>query len=476
MEWQVGGRRRKTERQPSLSEWLHTNRFRAETVNQVFAGTTPQPLLAKLKRIRQEAAGPGGCLSRSQQRSHTALLRPGTAGDTPAVRGATGDSSGQANAVKALERKLADAIRRAETAEKRAPSSVIITEVDVGGTQAGGDSAGSQAAGQQQHPSGKAAWATKTCHLCGGADHLQAKCPLAADVRKAESWLVTLRGDMCDMEPERKEEAIRAGEARLQRLKEQAVAAKAKTVLPEQLMSQRRAALKSASEKLARAKSALETHETKLATLQAETERLRTTVAECSAQESSAQALLAEVLPVDPPTHQATDQQAAPDVREAGEQLMNLAASASQLGTAENLAKAYQRMVDADPDAEHIPLLAFGLREFGATLEMGLRALAGQLRQQDSGGTVGAAVLPPGAQAAVAPRRPTAAAPPGADGDGSRLPTRQPTKHPERASARDMAVAGALAQRSEERTQLRAAGGDDLEPGAPDGPQQGASA
>ena len=107
---------------------------------------------------------------------------------------------------------------------------------------------------------------------------------------------------------------------------------------------------------------------------------------------------------------------------------------------------------------------------------MGLRALAGQLRQQDTGGTVGAAVLPPGAHAVVAPRKPTAATPAGADDDGSRLPTRQATKQPERASTLDMAVAGALAQRSEERAHLRATGGGDIEPGAPAGPQLGASA
>ena len=47
---------RKKEMLQSLSEWLDENSFRDETVTNGFAGRCSSPLLAKLKRIRNEAA------------------------------------------------------------------------------------------------------------------------------------------------------------------------------------------------------------------------------------------------------------------------------------------------------------------------------------------------------------------------------------------------------------------------------------
>lgn len=65
------------EKPKSLSEWLRQSEFLANSINKDFAGTRPKQFLEKLRRIRKEASGPGGLMSRGHRRVHAALLVPG---------------------------------------------------------------------------------------------------------------------------------------------------------------------------------------------------------------------------------------------------------------------------------------------------------------------------------------------------------------------------------------------------------------
>ena len=100
----------------SLSEWLHTNGYAKDLVNQVFAGSCPAPALAKLKRARRDARGPEGNLSRSQR---TAIHGSGDAAPAGTHGGRKVDSKSDAK-LRDMERKLKAAEARASAAEQRA--------------------------------------------------------------------------------------------------------------------------------------------------------------------------------------------------------------------------------------------------------------------------------------------------------------------------------------------------------------------
>ncbi len=215
----------------------------------------------------------------------------------------------------------------------------------------------------------------KTCHICGSREHLKAQCPSAQEIRRVEMWIETLQGEHCLLPTELKESSLREANERLTGLKAEAAASKERAVLPEHLISTRRAEVKKHSEALSTARLQLEQHEKLVEDVRVEGERLHGVVQEEAeafraaetALEAALEAALAKPQATEAPAPASTPAIPSPALSAQGAEALNtLAAQLAGLASPANISNAeadYQTVVAEANDTGRDPptLLAFVL-------------------------------------------------------------------------------------------------------------------
>ncbi len=463
----------KKERKPSLSAWLREQGFLDEVTDAVQRGKLLQVDIDRLARLRKQARGDGGKLSRVQCRSLQPAQVKFRGGKllNLVIDGALGGASkgGQqkvqfADAQKAEDKELASLKR--EIGELRALL---------------GQQPGSQTSPEQPErvstplPAGSK-W--KTCHVCGSREHLQAACPGAQEIRRVQAWMDVLQGESCLLPLEVRAQQMQEATARLERAKADAAEAKERSVLPEQLLISKRAEVKKRGDALAAARRKQEEHEDLLAQLQEEGEELRAAVAEAAEAFKQAEAALeaAErrvVRTIQPETkaadlEMAAESTPAPALSSEGaaalEGLVMQIADLAKPATIQDAENRHQEAVAAAELAGQAPpsILEFVLKtlsqEGGRKLELIRFDISKAVREpSDAAGASASprpAAEPVRTRAAAIMTRPERPRDEGGLGDNQRLPQRVLKPLP-RECARDNVEAMAAARRAVARERLR---------------------
>ncbi len=470
----------------SLSAWLQAQGFSGEVTTAVQQGQLDKAEVERLKQLRASARGATGeALSKAQKRDiqpPKVLVRKGKlvnfmgvlpVGDGKSVKKAGGQNGGAE--MVALRKEVAElkALLR-QSAAPAANASQLDADMAMGNSA---PLPGPALAGKPR---------TRACHVCGSLEHLKAECPCSLEMRKQERWIEMLNGDECLLSAELRDAQLAEAQAKLEALRAQAAEAKDRAILPEHLVSTRRAELKKQSEALAAARKKLEEHEAVMRDLQEEVEELGKTVAaeaqafrqaESALEEAqrrfaqSVQSVQAELVPAVStpgaapamvPSALPTQPPPAPALSLLGTEAMNgLLAQLEQLASAASIKAAeeeYVQLLQAAPAAgeEHPTLLKFVLQRLSqqgtAKLNVVRFDISKEVREVVSDGSGAVAAVP---VVATRPSRPLVQITDLAD--GARLPQRQAAKELPQSAVTAGAAKTAEAHRREARAQLHAA-------------------
>ena len=436
MAWQTAQSGRKR----SLSAWLRAQGFAEEAASAVQRSKLDSGDVARLKQLQASARGSGDMLSRVQLRdvkpetvqivggklanSSRAALSPGklTGGKVASVSVCNSEVAGLRKQIEELTARLESAVSPPKVATPAAP-----------------------------WKDAKGVSPPKACHACGATDHLRAACPLVLDLQRCEAWLEILQGETCLLPKDTLDEQVREAIAKQDALKAKLAAAKEKTVLPEHVLSERRAEAKKRAAALANARAKLEANELRVRQLQAEGADLQKEVDAQTAAFREAELALEEaqqkvVASIDPP-------RIAPRLSAQGTNAVAaLTAHLANLASPENISRAEEEHRSTVAAAEANGSTAPSLLEFV------LQRLSCEGSKQLDIVQFDLAAAPVPTAAAVEAASPPAVSPSGVMQDeGGRLPARLPPKALPTGAAKAQAMAFAEIQRQEVREKFHAA-------------------
>ena len=459
-------------RKPSLNQWLREQGFVDEVVDAVQKSRLASADIDRLKQLRKQARGQDGKLSHAQQRS---LKASGVRFKDGKLLHLTIDSSpggaltGDQVRAKGRQQKGGDSAQVASLQKQVAELTALVKK-----GMSSMDEPMGLAETARHAPDSTVARTTKgkACHVCGSKGHLKADCPQAQVICKLEQWLDVLTGGACLLPSELKDQQVQEVKGRLEALRAETAQAKEQAILPEHLVSTRRAEAKRRYEALAAARQSLEQHESLMAEMQAEEERLRQAVAaeamaykQAEAALESAQRRMAETAgPQRESVAAPREEPAAPRPPALSQQgaaalelLRSQLAGLGSVNTVQDAEAAHQRAIQEATTAGQAPpsALAFVLDMLGKRgleqLELVRFDIAKQTIEEVPAATapsVPAAERP--TAVVVATERPRRE---GGLGDNPRLPQRDLVKE---LPPRGVVEAAALARRVEARAQLRA--------------------
>ena len=436
----------------SLNSWLKAQGFSSEVTSAVQKSQLDKGDVGRLQQLRNSARGDGGALSKAQRRSiaPAKILVHGNklvnfVGGLPVgdgkPKGTTSDraSGSEMNALRQEVTELKRLLRAASSPDPLGEATA----------------AGAPAAARPQNGATK----IKTCHTCGSTQHLRADCPVAQEVSKLERWQSHLEEDSCMLSPDLKEQQLAGVRARLATLERESTEAKERSVLPEKLLSSRRAEVQKRADALAAARQRLEASEEQYAKLKDQIEEQHQVVnTEAVAFRQAEDALedaqrrlagpvpaVSEEGPAPPPPPVPV-----PPNTLSARGLEALAALEDHINnltegtTMQLIEEEYQQLQEAAAGRPVQPMIAFVLDKLQREGARQLQVIGFELSKAP---VAMVAEVAPTARV-VPPERPRAE---GGLGDNPRLPVRGPLKELPAADSKDTAAAVALAKRAEAR-------------------------